>query len=143
MLIEILAAANFVLGAFDAYITKSRIEEYGPQVELNSLLKWMATHLGPSIASVIGVMGPVIGWTLEAVSFNWPLLLAFWVGFNVKRVETQLVSLFVLRHWHKAQKLIEDYKKSGGSGATLPPGESTPKEPPPNIWKYSERKNGR
>jgi hypothetical protein len=135
MLIQALAAANFALGAFDAYITKMRIEEYGPKVEINALLKWMATRLGPAAGAVIGVMLPTVGWTMAACALNWPVLLAFWVGFNCKRVETQLVSLWVLRHMQAAQKLIEDYKKSGGSGATLPPGETTPKESP-DIRKY-------
>jgi hypothetical protein len=114
----ILAAINFLLGAFDAYITQRRLRDYGPSVELNSIIRYMATHLGPYLASIIGVLGPCIGWTYIFTVLNQPVFLAVLIGFNLKRFEIQWASL---RFEAQARALKAELAKRNGAAAVNPP----------------------
>jgi hypothetical protein len=82
----------------------------------------MATPLGPELASVIGVLGPCVGWTYILCYFNLTWALALLVGFNLKRFEMQLTSAVFEREARKIQALINDF---GSKSSTLHDDEST------------------
>ena len=124
MILQALAATNFLLGTYDAYLTQRRMKAFGVNFELNSLIKKLSTHSGPELASVIGVLGPCVGWTFIFTYFNLPWALALLVGFNAKRFEIQLSSDQFERSAQKIQKMINEYRSA--NSATLPEGESTP-----------------
>jgi hypothetical protein len=104
---------------------------FGKNFELNRLIKAVATHLGPEIASVVGVLVPCVGWTFIFSYFNLPWALALMVGFNLKRFEQQLTSIAFEREARKIQKMIND--KIGESVATLPTVDSTTQDSPTSI----------
>jgi len=127
MILQLLAATNFFLGAYDAYLTNRRMKAFGKNFELNGLIKFITTRLGPELASIIGVLGPCVGWTYIFTYFNLPWALALMVGFNLKRFENQLSSSVFEKQAREIQKLIN---KFGSERATLPLGESTPPADP-------------
>lgn len=131
-----IAAINFLIGAFDTYLTQRRITDYGVEVELNNLIRWMSTCLGPQVAAILGVMLPTTLWTYLLYYFNLPIMLALLTGFNLKRFEIQVASLFFEHRAKNIQKMIDDYNKLAGGKATLPfdskesqPPASSSKEP--------------
>jgi hypothetical protein len=130
VILQILAACNFFLGSYDAWVTQHRMKLFGKNFELNRLIKSLSTHLGPEIASVIGVLGPCVGWTYIFCYFNLLWALALMVGFNLKRFEQQLTSVAFEREARKIQKMINEFGASNPS--TLHGGESTPSEAPFN-----------
>lgn len=103
------------------------MKAFGKNFELNRLIKLIATHAGPELAAVIGVLGPCVGWTYIFTYFNLPWALALMVGFNLKRFEQQLSSAVFEKEARKIQRMINDF---GRQGATLPPSESTDKDRP-------------
>jgi len=127
MIIQILAAVNCALAIYDANLTRRRIRDFGTGFELNRLIRWLATHTGPELASVIGILGPVVGWTYILSYFNQPVLLAIWVGYALKRFEIQLSSAVFEKRVRDIKKMLEEYR--GANEATLPSGESTPPAP--------------
>src|SRR6266550_5055628 len=92
MILQALAATNFLLGAYDAWLTQKRMKAFGVNFELNKLIKVLTTRIGPDLAAVIGVLGPCVGWTFILCYFNLPVALALLVGFGVKRFEIQIAS---------------------------------------------------
>ncbi len=122
VILQVLATANFLLGAYDAWLTQKRMKAFGVNFELNKLIKVLSTRLGPDLASVIGVLGPCVGWTYIVCYFNLPIPLALMVGFGLKRFEVQLASRVYEKNALKIQKMMHEFR---GSGATLPPAEST------------------
>jgi len=137
----LLATVNFLLGAFDAYITQRRIRDYGVHVELNGIIRWLATHLGPYLASLIGVLGPCVGWTYIFTALELPIPLAILIGFNLKRFHIQLSSLQFER---EARALKAELDKRNGEAALNPPesdvstSPSTNASPSSSYNKYSE-----
>jgi len=125
MVLELLAASNFLLGAYDAWLTQRRMKAFGVNFELNRLIKALSTHLGPELAAVIGVLGPCVGWTYIFFYFNLPWALALMVGFNLKRFEIQLSSAVFEKQAGQIQKMLNDFR---ASDATLPSVESTTKD---------------
>lgn len=126
----ILAAINFFLGAFDAYITQRRIRDYGVNVELNSGIRYLATHLGPYLASIIGVLGPCIGWSYIFTVLELPIPLAILIGFNLKRFHIQLSSLQFER---EARALKAELDKRNGRAALNPPESDVSMSPSTNA----------
>lgn len=124
MILEALAAGNFALGVYDAYITQRRIKLFGVNFELNKLIKSVSTHLGPELAAIIGVLGPCVGWTYIFTYFNAAIPLALMVGFGLKRFEMQLSSRAYEKAALEMQKMIDEFRAS--NTATLPVGELTP-----------------
>lgn len=122
MILQLLAASNFLLGAYDAWLTQRRMKSFGPNFELNRLIKGISTHLGPELAAVIGVLGPCVGWTYIFSYFNLTWALALMVGFNLKRFEIQLSSAVFEKQAKQIQKMINEF---GHREATLPSVEST------------------
>lgn len=127
MILESFAALNLGLGAFDAYLTRRRIKEYGPKVEMNRAVRWLSTLLGPTLAAIWGVFGPCVGWTYCFYFFKWGLPLAFLTGYNLKRFFNQMASIALERDARMHQLLKE---LGSGNGDTLPPDESTSKPDP-------------
>lgn len=126
MILQLLAATNFLLGSYDAYITRRRMKMFGNSFELNGLIKLLATHLGPDLAAAIGVLGPCVGWTYIFFYFNLPIALAIWVGYSLKKLEIQLASGAYEKNLLEVKDLIERYRAS--SESTLHSGELTPPE---------------
>jgi hypothetical protein len=124
MLLQILALTNFLLGVYDAFLTQRRMKTFGVNFELNRLIKAIVHPLGPELASVVGILGPVVGWSYIFCYFNLPWALALMVGFNLKRFEMQLSSSVFERSAKQMQKMINEYRSA--NPATLPGGESTP-----------------
>lgn len=124
MTLEILASLNFLLGAYDSWLTQRRIKSFGVNFELNRLVKRISTFLGPDLAAIIGVLGPSVGWTYIFCFFNLPVLLALLVGYNLKRFEMQLSSQVFEDNLKKIQKSIEEFRSR--KSTTLLEGESTP-----------------
>ena len=137
-MIGYLAAANFLLGTFDTWLTQRRITDYGVTVELNGLIRKLSTYLGPMLGAILGVMVPVFCLTYLLYYFNMPVLLALLVGFNLKRFEIQFASLMFEKQAKNIKKMIDEYNKIAGSEATLPSDESTPKEPASSSKRYSD-----
>lgn len=123
-----LALLNFLLGVFDTWLTQKRIRDYGVSVELNGMIRRLSTLLGPQMGSIIGVLVPASLWTYIFLYFHLPIALAVLVGFNLKRFEIQFASLLFERQAKNIKEMIDDYHKLADSEATLPSGESTPKE---------------
>lgn len=125
MILQILAATNFLLGAYDAWLTQHRIKAFGKGFELNRLIKELSTLLGPDLAAIIGVLGPTVGWTYIFTYFNLPWALALMVGFNAKRFEIQLSSRVFEKQATILKKMMDEI---GRTEATLPSSESTDKD---------------
>jgi hypothetical protein len=119
-MLTFLILINFALAAFDAWLTQRRIVDYGVDVELNGVIRKLATGLGPQMAALLGVMIPVALWSYLAFYFNTPVLFAVLVGFNLKRFEIQVASLAFEKSAKDIQKAINDYHKLVGGNATLP-----------------------
>jgi hypothetical protein len=131
LVVQILAGTNFLLGVYDCYLTQRRIKLFGRGFELNRLIKAISTLTGPEIAAVIGVLGPVVGWTYIFCYFNLTWALALMVGYGLKRFEMQLSSIAFEKNAIEIQKLINE--KLGSESATLPDDESTSQSEPSNL----------
>jgi len=107
MILESLAALNFALSAFDAYLTQRRIREYGVNVEMNCWIRKLSTQLGPQTAALIGVMVPGTLWTYCFLYFSLGIPLAFLTGFNLKRFLIQLTSIELERD-ARVHKLLDE-----------------------------------
>jgi hypothetical protein len=121
MILQALAALNAIFVVFDAYVTESRIRKYTPQAEMQSQIRWLATHLGPKLGTILGVIGPGFGWTAGLFYFHLAIPLAFLTGYNAKRFMIRLLS-FKLEHDPRVQALLQEL---GHQDATLPSVEST------------------
>lgn len=130
MILETLAATNFLLGAYDAWLTQRRIKLFGKGFELNRLIKELSTLMGPETAAIVGVLGPVVGWTYILSYFNLTWALALLVGYNLKRFELQLSSAVFEKHAREIQKMLKEF---GSTESTLHSGESTPPVDPSNF----------
>lgn len=110
MLLELLALTNFSLGVYDTYLTSRRMKAFGLNFELNTLIRFIATHLGPDGAAVLGVLVPVVGWTYIFTYFNLPVALALLVGYNIKRFELQLSSAAFENSAKEIQRQINEFQ---------------------------------
>lgn len=126
MLLELLTAVYFVEVAFDAWLTRKRIKRYGPNVELNGLVRWAATHMGPELAAMLFVIGPAFGWAYLFWAFDFPVGLALLVGWKGKLFNIQLASLEFEKQATELAKLINSRGKASDD-ATLPSDELTSK----------------
>lgn len=93
MLILSLVLINFLFATFDAWLTCRRIKDYGPQVELNKLIRWLSTRLGPELGVLLGIFGPVSLQTYLFVFLDWPVALGILIGLRLKMFWIQLLSL--------------------------------------------------
>ncbi len=112
MILQALAATNFLLGSYDAWLTRKRMKAFGVNFELNGLIKFLSHLLGPDLASVIGVLGPCVGWTFIFCYFNLPVALAIMIGYGLKRFEIQLQSRVFEKNALKIQKMMNEFRAS-------------------------------
>lgn len=124
MILQALAATNFFLSAYDAWLTQKRMKAFGNNFELNKLVKVLSTRLGPELAAAIGVLGPCVVWTYIFFYFNLPVALAIMVGYGFKRFELQLASRVYEQKVLEMTRMINEFRAT--NAATLPVGESTP-----------------
>lgn len=124
-----LSIAYFACLVMDMYITRRRIKDYGPEIELNSFIKKLATLLGPELGALIGVGTIGIGWLYIFNYFHLSSLLAISLGWKLKMFKIQIDSIFFEHQLKKMAKVIND-KHFGSEDATLPSGDLTSKPDP-------------
>lgn len=107
MTLELLAAANTLFVLFDAYVTESRIRKYSPNAEMQRGIRWLATRLGPKLGTILGVVGPGLGWTAGLAYFNLAIPLALLTGYNAKRFMIRWMS-FKLENDPRVQALLKE-----------------------------------
>lgn len=131
MQFAILAALLFMCGVFDSYLTVRRIKDWGPNVELNRLIRFTSTRLGPELAVLLFVLGPLVGWAYIFKLFDFPIGLGLMVGWKLKMSYVQILSLHVEKDAKLLRSMID--KKFGSGDATLPSSDATdrlgPKSP--------------
>lgn len=93
MILELLAATNFGLAAFDAWLTRRRMLDYGVNVELNRTIRWAATVLGPEFGPALAICGIAAAQSALCVHFNIDWILGFLIGVRGKLFMIQLASL--------------------------------------------------
>ncbi len=89
-----MTAVAFVLTLHDALFTVRRMEKYGPQVEMNPLVKYLIQKGGSIVGAVAnGVVFPSIAIVAGLDYFGWDHLLAFYVGVRSWLAISQMASL--------------------------------------------------
>ncbi len=83
----IFGALALILSGFDAWLTKHRMIAYGPQVELNPVIRW----LGPSRGAFFGLTSNFL-YIFLFFLFSQPLL-AFFAGLKTGLFVLQVRSL--------------------------------------------------
>lgn len=101
----------FSLCAFDAWITRKRMIQYGPQVEGNEIVRNLATTKGPEAAVYVGIILPSILISLVLVALDWPLLLAGLTGYRVRMFINQFQSL---QFEKEARRIKNDINRLSG-----------------------------
>jgi hypothetical protein len=88
-----------LLVGFDLYISHTRIKEYGPAVELNPAIRWIAANI--DLRSAIGFLG---GFNLALLLWasEYPTFLHILFGAKLSLAALQLKSLS-LRNLHVQQ----------------------------------------
>lgn len=120
MMLLLLAAINFLLASFDAWLTRRRIRDFGVSVELNPGIRWLSTRLGPEVGAFIGILGPTAAQTIIFVSFGWPIPLAILIGLRLRLFYIQLLSL-------KFEKQVKQYIADYNLGrSSQPPSAGSP-----------------
>jgi hypothetical protein len=135
-LLAFLILANFLLGVHDAYFTERLLQSCGKVAEFNRAITFLSTRLGPRAATMLGVLGPCVGWTLGLSYFNLGVPLALLVGFNLKRFTLHVATLRFLKDAQKIQHLInsaQQLKNLAGKDATLPSDEATSQLPASSL----------
>jgi len=115
-MLKTLALINFALAAFDAYLTRRRMHEYGIWVELNQTIQKLSRSLGIEMGVLLGIMLPVLAQTTVIYWLNWPVAFGVLIGFRLKLFVNQLMSI-------KFEKQLREYKKQmeGLKGAVVNP----------------------
>lgn len=120
-----LAAVNFGLAAFDAWLTRRRMKDYGVNVELNRTIRFAAEHLGVEFGPVVAITGIAALQSYLCTYFGLDWVLGILIGIRGKLFMIQLASLRfekqakeirarLKKAWDESQKNSED------SSATLP-----------------------
>src|SRR5690242_8116860 len=84
----LLGALALALSGFDAWLTRHRMIAYGPEVELNPVIRWF----GPRWGGFFGLMSNLAALVL-LFHFNLSRGLAFWAGLKSGLFALQLRSL--------------------------------------------------
>ena len=88
-----LAAINFALGAFDCWLTRRQMHEFGIHVELNTAIRWLSAWLGVDAGVLLGIAIPLAAQTGLLVWVHWTTVLAILVGFRIKMAFIQAQSI--------------------------------------------------
>lgn len=92
-MLKTLAVINFALAAFDTYLTRRRMNEYGIWIELNKTIQLLSKALGVEMGVLLGMAVPVAAETILFYWLNWPVAFGFLIGFRLKLFIQQLYSL--------------------------------------------------
>lgn len=92
-MLKTLALINFALAAFDVYLTRRRMHDYGIWIELNKTIQKLSEMLGIESGILLGIMIPVAAQTILFYWLNWPVAFGLLIGFRFKLFITQLYSL--------------------------------------------------
>jgi len=111
-----LATINFGLAAFDSWLTRRRMRDYGLNVELNPAIRFLCAVCGLEVGIMLGVMLPVAAQTLLLTWLNWPIAFALLIGFRTKLFVIQLQSL----QFEKQLKAIRKELEIGDHSAEPP-----------------------
>jgi len=111
-MLTFLAILYFSLCTYDAWITRKRLIEYGPQVEGNEVIRNLATKQGPEIAVYVGLILPSVLLTLVLVALDWPLALATLIGYRFRMFVNQFQSL---QFEKEARRIKDNIKRLSGS----------------------------
>jgi hypothetical protein len=109
-MIELLAIGYFALATFDAWLTRKRINQYGPQVEGNSVIRDLATNNGSDIAVALGVLLPSVLITLLLAGYNMQVTLSILIGYRLRMFVNQYQSI----QFEKEVRRIKDSLKVSG-----------------------------
>jgi hypothetical protein len=118
MLLEGLVLANFGFTAYDAYLTRRRMHDYGINVEMSTWLRLCCRTLGIELGLLGGMLLPFFGVLSILYAFKATIILAFILGVKVKLFQNQLISLIFEKDAKLIRKAIEEHqKKFGDPGA--------------------------
>ena len=84
----LLGALSLICIGFDGWLTRKRMLTFGPQVELNPVIRWF----GPRFGGFYGVMSNFVALFL-LFHFQWPRAIAFFAGAKSALCVLQLNSL--------------------------------------------------
>ena len=118
MTLYLLALAVFAMAAFDARLTARRISDYGPGIELNSVIASLSTKIGSEGAALIGIMIPNALAIALSIHYNWGIFLGGLVGFKLRYFYNQIQSLRVKKFLREVKADINS--KSSGPSACSP-----------------------
>ena len=76
---------------YDAQLTRRRLASFGPDIELNPLVRWLARRGSINLAVRLGVIAPSAILAVAGAIFA-PLLLAFYAGMRAQLLIAQLLS---------------------------------------------------
>lgn len=128
----LLSLLNFILAARDAWVTQDRIHKFGPKIELNLGIRYLATKWGPKIAAYAGCILPAAAQSLLCVMYDQPGLLGVFTGMRLKLFWNQLQSRKFEQELLAVKKAIDSQNSLTG-GATIPQspcGDPQPSQPP-------------
>lgn len=128
MILGTLAVANAALAIYDALFTRERILKYGPKIETNAAVRWMAEKIDVDVALSVGVLLPATIVSVTSFEYHLTWVLGIFVGFRVRMFYNQLLSR---KYENEIQKLL-----AGGQTASHPPSlgsDEPPSQPPASI----------
>src|SRR5487761_1195166 len=105
-MLKTLVVINFALAAFDAYLTRRRMNQYGIWAELNKTIQTLSKYLGIETGVMLGTMIPVLAQTAIFYWLNWPIAFALLIGFRFKLFIVQLHSIQLEKKLTEQQKQI-------------------------------------
>jgi len=105
-MLKTLALINFALAAFDCWLTRRRMNQYGIWVELNKTIQTLSKYLGIETGVMLGIMIPVLAQTAVFYWLNWPIAFALLIGFRFKLFIVQLHSIQLEKKLTEQQKQI-------------------------------------
>lgn len=122
MILEALTILLTGFGIYDADLTQARIKKYGNHVELNRVIRWLSTRMGPELACVLGIIVPTGLWAYVLFQLKATVVLGLIVGWRAKTFSNQVASYKLEQH-PEFKRLLAAHRAS--EDATLPSGEST------------------
>ena len=122
-MLKTLVVINFALAAFDAYLTRRRMNQYGIWAELNKTIQTLSKYLGIETGVMLGTMIPVLAQTAIFYWLNWPIAFALLIGFRAQLFMVQLHSIQLEKKLTEQQKQIihELGSRNSKSSALTPP----------------------
>lgn len=89
----ILAGLCIALVCFDLGVTISRVLEFGPEVELNPLVRFFCRRVGAISGSILGLLPLNFGVIVALAVFHFDSTLAFIAGLRTMLTLKQLASM--------------------------------------------------